>query len=277
MSGGNASNLRQRVVSGAVLIVVALALTWAGGVWYRLLAAAISGAVLYEWLTMTARSEKPSNRWLAAGLLAVLLILLVTGASITFLSMGLVGAFIVTGAHAARFEAGPWPTLGLAYAGLLGIALAALRGADAAGLSVTLYLFAVVWATDILAYFVGRAVGGPKLAPAISPGKTWSGAAGGTVAAAVAGIFVAVELGSPLGWGALLLLTLILSVVSQCGDLFESWIKRHFGVKDSSQLIPGHGGVMDRVDGLAVAAVALFLLGAAIAGPNAPATAFFAP
>lgn len=277
MSGARASNLKQRVVSGAVLVVVALALTWAGGVWYRLLAAAISGAVLYEWLTMTARAEKPSNRWLAAGLLAVLLVLLVTGASVPFLSMGLVGAVIVTGAHAARFAAGPWPVLGLVYAGLLAIALVALRGEGAAGLSATLYLFAVVWATDILAYFVGRAAGGPKLAPAISPGKTWSGAAGGTAAAALAGILVAVELGSPLGWGALLALTLVLSVVSQCGDLFESWIKRRFGVKDSSRLIPGHGGVMDRVDGLAVAAVALFLLGAAFAGPNAPASAFFAP
>ncbi len=275
MSGGQASNLQQRVISGAVLIVVALALTWAGGVWYRLLAAAISGAVLYEWLAMTARSEKPSNRWLAIGLIAVLLILLVTGASISFLSMALVGAIVVTGAHAARFEAGVWPTLGLAYAGLLGIALSALRGADAAGLSATLFLFAVVWATDILAYFVGRAVGGPKLAPAISPGKTWSGAAGGTVAAVLAGIFVAGQLGSPLGWAALLALTLVLSVVSQGGDLFESWIKRRFGAKDSSQLIPGHGGVMDRVDGLATAAFALFLLGAAIAGPNAPASAFF--
>lgn len=275
MSGGQASNLRQRVVSGAVLVVVALALTWAGDVWYRLLAAAISGTVLYEWLAMTVRSEKPSNRWLAAGLLAVLLILLVTGASISFLSMALVGAVVVTGAHAARFGAGVWPTLGLAYAGLLGIALSALRGADAAGLSATLYLFAVVWATDILAYFVGRAVGGPKLAPAISPGKTWSGAAGGTVAAVVAGIFVAGQLGSPLGWAALLALTLVLSVVSQGGDLFESWIKRRFGAKDSSQLIPGHGGVMDRVDGLATAAFVLFLLGAAIAGPNAPAGAFF--
>ncbi|MCO5157357.1 MAG: phosphatidate cytidylyltransferase [Aquamicrobium sp.] len=275
MSGGQASNLQQRVISGAVLIVVALALTWAGGVWYRLLAAAISGAVLYEWLTMTARSEKPSNRWLAIGLLAVLLILLVTGASSSFLSMALVGAIVVTGAHAARFEAGVWPTFGLAYAGLLGIALSALRGADAVGLAATLFLFAVVWATDILAYFVGRAVGGPKLAPAISPGKTWSGAVGGTVAAVLAGIFVAGQLGSPLGWGALLALTLVLSVVSQGGDLFESWIKRRFGVKDSSQLIPGHGGVMDRVDGLATAAFALFLLGAAIAGPNTPADAFF--
>ncbi len=276
MSGlAGASNLQQRVLSGIVLIAVALTLTWAGGIWYRLLAAAISGAVLYEWLSMTAQGEKPSNRWLAIGLLAVLLILLVSGASISFLSMALVGAVIVTGAHAVRFEAGFWPTLGLAYAGLLGVALSALRGDDAAGLYATLFLFAVVWATDILAYFVGRAVGGPRLAPSISPGKTWSGAVGGTVSALIAGLAVASYFGSPLGWAALAVLILVLSVVSQIGDLFESSIKRRFGAKDSSQLIPGHGGVMDRVDGLATASFALFLIGALLAGPDAPAGAFF--
>lgn len=276
MSGlAGASNLQQRVLSGIVLIAVALTLTWAGGIWYRLLAAAISGAVLYEWLSMTAQGEKPSNRWLAISLLAVLLILLVSGASISFLSMALVGAVIVTGAHAVRFEAGFWPTLGLAYAGLLGVALSALRGDDAAGLYATLFLFAVVWATDILAYFVGRAVGGPRLAPSISPGKTWSGAVGGTVSALIAGLAVASYFGSPLGWAALAVLILVLSVVSQIGDLFESSIKRRFGAKDSSQLIPGHGGVMDRVDGLATASFALFLIGALLAGPDAPAGAFF--
>lgn len=276
MSGlAGASNLQQRVLSGILLIAVALTLTWAGGIWYRLLAAVISGAVLYEWLSMTAQGEKPSNRWLAIGLLAVLLILLVSGASISFLSMALVGAIIVTGAHAVRFEAGFWPTLGLAYAGLLGVALSALRGDDAAGLYATLFLFAVVWATDILAYFVGRAVGGPRLAPSISPGKTWSGAVGGTVSALIAGLAVASYFGSPLGWAALAVLILVLSVVSQIGDLFESSIKRRFGAKDSSQLIPGHGGVMDRVDGLATASFALFLIGALLAGPDAPAGAFF--
>jgi phosphatidate cytidylyltransferase len=275
MNGSAPSNLQQRVLSGAVLIVVALALTWAGGIWYRVLAAAISGAVLYEWLSMTARAEAVSHRWLAIGLLAILLALLLAGQPISFLLMALVGAVFVTAAHAVKIEAGYWVTLGLAYAGLLGLALAGLRGSDAAGLSATLFLFAVVWATDILAYFVGRAIGGPKLAPSISPGKTWSGAAGGTVAAVLAGTGVAHLLGSPLWLGAVLALTFLLSVLSQIGDLFESAIKRRFGAKDSSQLIPGHGGVMDRVDGLAVAAFALFLLGVAIAGPEAPASAFF--
>ena len=275
MSGGRSSNLRQRVLSGAVLIAVALALTFAGGIWYRLLAAAISGAVLYEWLSMTAPSEATSHRWLAIGLLAILLALLLGGQPVSFLLMALGGAVFVTAAHAVKTGAGYWTTLGLAYAGLLGLSLAGLRGSDAPGLSATLFLFAVVWATDILAYFVGRAIGGPKLAPSISPGKTWSGAAGGTLAAVAAGMGVAHLLGSPLGLGAVLALAFALSVLSQIGDLFESSIKRRFGAKDSSQLIPGHGGVMDRVDGLAVAAFALFLLGAVLSGPDAPAAAFF--
>ena len=269
------SNLQQRVLSGIVLIALALGLTFAGGIWYRLLVAAISGAVLYEWLTMTSATQPASNRWVAVGFLAILLIILVTGQPASFLLPVLVGAVLVVLAHASRVEASYWTMAGLAYAGLLGIALASLRGDDSAGLQATLFLFAVVWATDILAYFTGRSIGGPKLAPAISPGKTWSGAVGGTIAAVLAGLGVAYGFSSPLGWVAFAGLTLVLSVVSQAGDLFESWIKRRFGVKDSSNLIPGHGGVMDRVDGLATAAFILFLLGALLAGADHPAAAFF--
>ncbi len=125
-----------------------------------------------------------------------------------------------------------------------------------------------MWATDIFAYFVGRAVGGPKLAPHISPGKTWSGAIGGTAAAVIAAALVGLWL--PQSSTLLGLLALALSVVSQAGDLFESWVKRRAGVKDSSHLIPGHGGVMDRVDGLVAAAVALYLIGAAAGGIGHP-------
>ncbi|MFZ1681999.1 MAG: phosphatidate cytidylyltransferase, partial [Rhizobiaceae bacterium] len=150
-----------------------------------------------------------------------------------------------------------------AYALLPAIAFSSLRDGPS-GFAAILFLFAAVWATDIFAYFTGRAIGGPKLAPAISPGKTWSGAVGGTVFAVLAVVALAFVLPA-LALPAILVPAIALSVVSQIGDLAESAFKRHFGVKDSGNFIPGHGGVMDRIDGLAVAAVALYLI-ASISG-----------
>ena len=111
-----------------------------------------------------------------------------------------------------------------------------------------LFLFAIVWATDIAAYFAGRTIGGPKLMPAVSPKKTWSGAIGGALGAVVAGLIVVESAGLGVT-PALVILAFMLSAVAQAGDLIESAIKRHFGAKDSSALIPGHGGLMDRLDG----------------------------
>jgi len=125
----------------------------------------------------------------------------------------------------------------------------------------------VVWGTDIAAYFTGRAIGGPKLAPRISPGKTWSGAVGGAVIAMIAGTALIYVVEGAFLWP-VAFLALILSIISQSGDLFESYIKRRFGVKDSSHLIPGHGGVMDRVDGLVFASIAAFLVDAVLVVSN---------
>ncbi len=276
MTGGaGRSNLQQRVASAVVLVALALALTWAGGFWYRILCAGIAGAVLYEWMTMALPREAAAHRIVLAVLLAVVLAMMLAGVPAATLLLALAAAVIVGAAHAAYDQRGFWPVAGLAYAGLSAISLAALRGGDASGLAATLFLFAVVWATDILAYFVGRAIGGPKLAPSISPGKTWSGAIGGTIAGIIAGGAVALYAGIVWGVLATAVLTFVLSVVSQVGDLFESSLKRRFGTKDSSGLIPGHGGVMDRVDGLVAAAFMLFIIGAAASGLDAPAHALF--
>ena len=134
----------------------------------------------------------------------------------------------------------------------------------------TIFLFAVVWASDIVAYFIGRTIGGPKLAPQISPKKTWSGAVGGVVAAiAVAMVFAQpLTLTSGLALGSI---AVMLSVVAQAGDLFESALKRRFGAKDSGHLIPGHGGLMDRLDGFVTAAAVATLIGLARGGLEAPA------
>lgn len=269
----NAGDLRIRVASAIVLIALALALTWAGGVWYRLLAAAVAGAVFFEWQAMRAARVKAAHRIVGAVLLALLLAALLAGLPTANLIAILIAILVACVAHAFYAHAGGWVVSGIAYAGLSAISLAALRGADQPGLWATLFLFAVVWATDIFAYFVGRSVGGPKLAPAISPGKTQSGALGGAVAGIAFGIAVAVLAGAPLAL--LAAAALGLSVVSQAGDLFKSWLKRRNAIKDSSGLIPGHGGMMDRVDGLVAAAFAFFVVGAVVAGLDTPSHVLF--
>ena len=145
-----------------------------------------------------------------------------------------------------------WTSLGVAYIAPAFLAFQWLRGQGDDGLWTVLWLVALVWGTDIGAYFAGRQFGGPKLLPAVSPKKTWAGLGGGMLAAAGVGL-VAAELGGELaagpGW-VLALASAALAIVAQLGDLFESSLKRRFGVKDSSALIPGHGGLLDRIDGL---------------------------
>jgi phosphatidate cytidylyltransferase len=150
--------------------------------------------------------------------------------------------------------------LGIPYLGLAAVALPWLRTDPAVGLANTLFVLAIVWASDIGAYLSGRLAGGPKLAPAISPGKTWSGAAGGLAGAALAGLAVAACFSSGFSSSHVIGLCIVLGIISQAGDLVESALKRHFGVKDSGRIIPGHGGLLDRLDALlAVAPVAALL------------------
>lgn len=153
-----------------------------------------------------------------------------------------------------------WMVAGLCYAGVLLLAPIALRRDPSLGFVAIMFLFAVVWATDIVAYFTGRAFGGPKLWPAVSPKKTWSGAVGGTLGGVVAALLV-VKLAGLVVAPMLVLVTLALSVASQAGDLLESALKRRAGAKDASQLIPGHGGLMDRLDGFLTAVLAAVMVG----------------
>lgn len=251
--------LRLRIQSGIVMAAGVLLATWLGGFAFRLLAVAIGLLVFWEWSTMTRLREADrvgfALAWASQAILAVAILF----GFLSFASALLLAFTLLAIAYMAMRKGTGWLPGGVVYAGLSALSLASIRGSDGTGLKAMLVLFTIVWATDILAYFVGRAIGGPKLAPRISPGKTWSGAAGGTAAALVLGLLaVSLAGGSAnLHTGALIV---VLSVFSQVGDLFESFIKRRFGVKDSSKLIPGHGGVMDRVDGLVFACFAAFLL-----------------
>jgi phosphatidate cytidylyltransferase len=163
-----------------------------------------------------------------------------------------------------------WMVAGLIYAGALLLAPILLRRDGAHGFTALMFLFAIVWGTDIAAYFAGRAIGGPKLMPAVSPNKTWSGALGGALGGVAAGLVV-VQCAGLAVMPALVMLAFALSVVAQAGDLLESAIKRHFGAKDSSALIPGHGGLMDRLDGFLTAAAAAVMVGLARGGLEGPA------
>lgn len=153
-----------------------------------------------------------------------------------------------------------WIVGGIGYSSVMLAAPVLLRSGEDYGFVAIVLLFAIVWTTDIFGYFAGRAFGGPKLMPAISPKKTWSGAIAGTLGAMIVAVLV-VSVAGGFDKTAIAMIALLLSVVAQLGDLLESWIKRKFGAKDASQLIPGHGGVMDRLDGFWAAALIGCLIG----------------
>jgi phosphatidate cytidylyltransferase len=263
------TNLQIRILSAAVLGLAVLGLVWMGGLVCRLLAAAVAAVIFYEWSSMQRVPASAGHRWLAAACMALVLAGLVIGLKAGWLFAAAAAATAVTALHGRLSGQGGWHASGLAYAAASGLTLSLLRGDDRAGLLAILFLFAVVWATDVLAYFVGRNVGGPKLAPAISPGKTWSGAIGGAAGGVAAGAILAALTGWGGWWAAAV--ALALAIVSELGDLLESFVKRRQGVKDASQLIPGHGGLMDRVDGLVAAGWALYLIGALLGQPDNPA------
>jgi phosphatidate cytidylyltransferase len=262
--------LRLRVLSALALVPLALVLVVLGGWGFAAFVALAVVVMGLEWARLTGlRYGRRSGRIaggavLLVGLGATLLIALGRAeAALACLLAGMLLAGLVAWATGGRPG---WTALGVGYVGLPALALLWLRGVPELGLALLLWLLVVVWTTDTAAYFAGRAIGGPRLAPAISPGKTWAGLCGGMLGAALSGALAAWLLGSgrllqAAGLGALL------ALVAQLGDLVESGFKRAAGVKDSGTLIPGHGGLLDRVDGLLFAAPALALLGL-LAGPG---------
>lgn len=252
------SNLFLRICSAAVLAPLVLIAGWIGGWPFFFVCLFVSCAVQFEW----ARICRPDTSNLMLFALAALCgaeLLLVQLKQFDFavlapvLSIGSLAIYGILNPHRR------WIGIGHAYALLFGVALLMFRHDSAFGIATLAFIVGVVWSTDTFAYFVGRAIGGPKLWPAISPGKTWSGAFGGAVAGLLFGYVLSLFVINTSGLY-LALIGFLLSCVSQLGDLFESWVKRRKGVKDSGRLIPGHGGMMDRVDGLIFASIAALLI-----------------
>ena len=260
------ADLGPRVASGVVMIAAAMGSLWAGGHVFNFFWLAAAIAIVWEWQRIVGgERERARFCYGAAGVVAAAAMTVNRAPELAILA-------IVGAAGLVAYVAGPgkrlWCGAGVLYAGVLLISVMVLRMSILLGFEAVLWLFAIVWSTDIGAYFGGRLIGGPKLWPAVSPSKTWAGFLTGTIVAALA------------GWGALsmtggaaqiavapiLLLGWITAALSQGGDLLESSVKRHYSVKDASHLIPGHGGVMDRLDGFIAAVVFAALVGTIRAG-----------
>ncbi|HET7911155.1 MAG TPA: phosphatidate cytidylyltransferase [Pseudolabrys sp.] len=264
----SANNLMLRVVSAAILAPLALLAAYAGGWPFALFWGIAALVVLWEWMTLVAG---PGYRLMVsscAAAIAVADFLAWLGRPVTALCV--VGLGALAGAIFAPGERRLWVIAGTGYAGGLALAPIFVRADNGFGFVAIVLLFAIVWTTDVIGYFAGRAFGGPKLWPAVSPKKTWSGAIAGTIAAVAVALLVAGQFGS-FGRIAIVAVALLLSIVAQGGDLLESWVKRRFDAKDSSQLIPGHGGAMDRLDGFWAAAVAGCVVGLFRGGFDEPA------
>ncbi len=276
VSQGAASNLTLRAISAAILAPAVLACTYAGGWVFLAVCAVAAGVILWEWTALVARSGDP--RILGPGLTMLAAGALLVGfgrpeGAVAVMAVGAVLAGLATAVWRVAGQptaATGWAVAGMVYAAIVLIGPAWLRRDPEWGLAALLFLFATVWITDIFAYFCGRAIGGPLLWPSISPRKTWSGALGGLIGGVAAGVGVAYASGVGR-LGIVGVMGLLLSVVAQAGDLFESAVKRRFGAKDASHLIPGHGGLMDRLDGFLIAAIAALLIGLVRAGTAAPA------
>ncbi len=254
----NWADLVPRLISAAVLLALAIASIFLGGVWFALVVGAAFAGAYREWEVM------------------------VTGKPVSLIGYGLMGALVLTGAlfpyfgifgslavliiaalaalltpSAARW----WRAGGIVYFCLVVLAILAMRGTTLLGVVAGFYVGFAVWLTDSGAFFSGRLFGGAKLSPEISPSKTWSGALGGLAIGAIgATIFWTIMTDSPIWVG--FFIAIILSLSGQLGDLAESSVKRRFRVKDSGDLIPGHGGLLDRLDSLSFAVLVMFVIGA---------------
>ncbi|RMD64404.1 MAG: phosphatidate cytidylyltransferase [Alphaproteobacteria bacterium] len=241
--------LGARIASAVILAPPVVAALYVGTPYSDILITAVATIAAWEWARLCRAGKSDSTT-------TALIVTVVAAAVMASFGAYDLGAWIIAlGGMATLFlgsredpARAPWLAAGAVYLGTACMALLWLRADPLHGRAIVFWLLFVVWATDIGAYAAGRLIGGPRLAPSFSPKKTWAGLIGGAVAAAAVGLVTAAVLdGEPLSWAGL---SAALALVGQVGDLFESALKRHFGAKDSGALIPGHGGVLDRIDGL---------------------------
>jgi phosphatidate cytidylyltransferase len=249
-------NLLMRVTAALVLAPIAIAIAYTGGWPWTLLVTLAAIGLYLEWLAIVGAVRQTRVVALGVAGLAITGLCLAFGAidtSLVPMAMGLAGVALFS------TERRNWTVTGFGYAAAAQMASVLVRVDQVCGFVALILILLVVWVTDIGGYFAGRGIGGPKLWPRVSPNKTWAGAIGGFAASLVVAVgFARLELGK---MGPLLLLGAALSMASQLGDLFESGVKRRFGVKDSSQVIPGHGGLLDRLDGFVAAVVLAAIFG----------------
>lgn len=254
------SNLALRVLSALLLVPPVLAAIYFGPPYSDLLWLVVAVLLAWEWTRLCGESLRGASGRLAIAAVAAALVAGALGRTSVAGWLVAAGAMavLVLALRGGRANAA-WLAFGVIYAGVPCLALMWLRNGPADGQAIALWVLFLVWATDTGAYVAGRAIGGPKLLPAVSPNKTWAGLLGGMLAAALVGAAVALWRD---GWSVAVFaaISTVLAVVAQAGDFFESGIKRHFGVKDSGGLIPGHGGLMDRVDGLLTAGLAVAIV-----------------
>ncbi len=259
------SELFQRVVSGALMAALGIAVAWLGGWPFAVIWIALAVAVAFEWgrIVGVPKPAEYAAGTAVTGLFAAALFIMdpqMSGPA----SIPAIASLLFFCVHLYRWvKSGldlSWLVIGLAYTSLLVSSILLLRGATQLGFVAILFLFAVVWMTDIGAYFVGRKFGGPKFAPTISPKKTWSGVVGGLLSGMVASLVVLAAFGASIK-PVHAIIAVLLGIAVVIGDLFESYLKRRFGVKDAGSLIPGHGGFLDRLDGFTAAVVLAAVIG----------------
>ncbi|KAJ56876.1 phosphatidate cytidylyltransferase [Actibacterium mucosum KCTC 23349] len=248
------SDLNSRLASGAAMALVGVVMIWLGGIWFGTLAALVSGIMVWELARMMAPEQR--NAALQLGLAAAIALLVARAFGGLWVAP-LIGAVAVQGVSTLRISNSNKLLFVLFSIGILGAGTGLTWFRDTYGIVWLVWLVLVVIATDVFGYFAGRLVGGPKFWPAISPKKTWSGTVAGWVAAALLGLAFRqfTNAGPDLPW-----ISMALSMASQGGDMAESALKRRMGVKDSSSLIPGHGGLFDRFDGLLAGALFMLLV-----------------